>query len=487
MSTSNSFFWHDYETFGRDPARDRPSQFAGIRTDFDFNIIGDPLMVYCKPPTDYLPDPEACLLTGIMPQHCLSQGLPEPEFIAQIHQQLAIPETCGVGYNTLRFDDEFTRHILYRNFHDPYAREWQQNNSRWDLIDLVRTCRALRPDGIEWPHHQDGRPSNKLEDLSQANGLAHEQAHDAMSDVYATIALAKLIKTQQPRLFDYALQLRRKNAVADKLNWQKGDILVHVSGMISGDFLNTSLIMPLAQHPINKNGVICWDLRFDPSLLAQLSADEINQYLYTPKSKRTEDTPYIALKTIHINKSPIVAPLTTLDHAAQQRCQIDLSQSQHHHQWLKLNLDEIRVTVEKAFSQTKQQSTTDPELMLYSGSFFSSNDKQLMDTIRSTPGNKLESLTLAFEDSRLEEMLFRYRARHFNDSLALDEKDRWLEHCRSWLLEEAPASARSLWEYQQILEEKAATAPEEKHPQLQKLYEWGEYIEQTLEESEDAF
>ena len=53
----HTFLWHDYETFGADTRRDRPAQFAAIRTDADLNEIGAPLMMYCRPANDYLPVP----------------------------------------------------------------------------------------------------------------------------------------------------------------------------------------------------------------------------------------------------------------------------------------------------------------------------------------------------------------------------------------------------------------------------------------------
>ncbi|MBT3411535.1 MAG: exodeoxyribonuclease I, partial [Halieaceae bacterium] len=206
--SDTTFYWHDYETFGADPSRDRPVQFAGLRTDADLNPIGEPLVIYSRPANDFLPHPQACLVTGITPQKALAEGLPEAEFIRLIHAELAAPGTCGVGYNSLRFDDEVSRYTLYRNFYDPYGREWQNGNSRWDIIDMVRACYALRPEGIEWPLREDGQPSFRLEALTAANGIAHEAAHDALSDVHATIAMARLIKTKQPRLYDYVLKHR---------------------------------------------------------------------------------------------------------------------------------------------------------------------------------------------------------------------------------------------------------------------------------------
>ena len=189
-----TYYWHDYETFGIDPQRDRPVQFAGLRTDENFNIIDEPLVIFCKPTSDYLPNPDACLITGISPQLAYQKGVCEAEFIAQINKQMAQPHTCTLGYNTLRFDDEVTRHCLYRNFYDPYAREWQNGNSRWDMIDVVRAARALRPEGIHWPVDEQGIANIRLDQLTIANNIAHEAAHDALSDVYATINVAKLIK-----------------------------------------------------------------------------------------------------------------------------------------------------------------------------------------------------------------------------------------------------------------------------------------------------
>src|SRR5688572_7159303 len=215
--TGCTFFWHDYETFGRDPRRDRPAQFAGVRTDEDLNEVATPLVHYCKPSPDVLPDPESCLLTGILPQHAAARGIPEHAFAAAVEAALSESGTIGAGYNSIRFDDEVTRFLLWRSLRDPFGREWQNRCGRWDLLEVVRCAWALRPDGIEWPRHADGRPSFKLTDLTAANGLAHDAAHDALSDVRATIALARLIKARQPRLWAFCLKLRDKQAVWDEI------------------------------------------------------------------------------------------------------------------------------------------------------------------------------------------------------------------------------------------------------------------------------
>src|SRR5574343_817826 len=232
---SHTFLWHDYETFGARPRLDRPAQFAAIRTHADLNEIGEPAMLYCQPAPDYLPDPESCLITGITPQVCLEQGVPEHTFAARIEAELAQPGTIGVGYNTIRFDDEVTRHLFWRNLMDPYAREWQNGCGRWDLMDVLRMAYALRPEGIAWPKKPDGRPSFKLEDLTRANGIGHEAAHDALSDVRATIGMARLLKQAQPKLFDFALALHKKDRVMAEIGLPalpgEARPFLHVSGM----------------------------------------------------------------------------------------------------------------------------------------------------------------------------------------------------------------------------------------------------------------
>ena len=284
---STTLYWHDYETFGVDTRRDRPAQFAGLRTDEALNEVGEPLVIYCKPARDVLPHPEACLLTGITPQIADAQGVPEPEFIARIHTELAQPGTCSVGYNTLRFDDEVTRHTLYRNFYDPYAREWQHGNSRWDLIDLVRMTHALRPEGIEWPLHDNGKPSFRLEDLAAANGIGHESAHDALSDVRATIGLARLIRDRQPRIYDWLFQLRRKQKASGQLDLVGHEPVLHTSSMYPSETGCTTLVMPLIGEPGNNNSVLVYDLRYDSGPFMALDEEGLRDRLFT----RAEDLP----------------------------------------------------------------------------------------------------------------------------------------------------------------------------------------------------
>lgn len=429
-----SFYWHDYETFGIEPGKDRPAQFAGIRTDEDLNIISDPLVIYCKPADDFLPQPEACLVTGITPQLALEKGLPEYQFFQKIHYQLSIPNTCTVGYNNIRFDDEFTRFGFYRNFYDPYAREWKNGNSRWDLIDMLRLTAALRPDGINWPINEKDQISFRLEKLTQANSISHQDAHDALSDVHATIAIAKLIKTHQPRLYNYCLELRNKHKVLELLDIYNPKPLLHISGMYPGEYGHCAMVLPLMIHPENKNGIIVYDLRFDPDELLTLSVDEIKQRLYTSRQELEEKgLQRIALKTIHINKCPAIAPLNTLSDKASKRLGIDILEQKENIINLKHNNDLIN-KLNLVFQSDFQSKPIvhDVDQALYSGGFFSPADKEKMDLISQAGEHNImqlsEQLGNHFKDRRLEKLFFRYKCRNFNHLLSNEEKVLWEEY-----------------------------------------------------------
>ncbi len=476
MKRKCSIYWHDYETFGIDPRRDRAVQFAGVRTDEALNIIDEPLVIYSKPADDFLPQPEACMITGITPQRALEVGQPETEFIRQILAQLATPGTCAAGYNSLRFDDEFTRYTLFRNLYDPYAREWQNGNSRWDVIDLLRVTRALRPQGIKWPQYSDGRSSFRLEDLTRANHISHDAAHDALSDVYATIALAKQVKLKQPRLYQYIYQLRSKARVMKLLDWQTMSPVIHVSDMYASEFGKMAVVVPVAPCPDNKNGIIVYDLRYDPERMLQLNTEEIQRLTFTSNADLGAEETRLPLKTIHINKCPVVVPLNTLTTAAQDTWKIDLSRCQKHLDTLRKD-NTLAAKIQRAFTQRFEQQIDDPDQSLYSGSFFSPADKKRTQLIHQTPANKLTKLKLNFDDQRLDEMYFRYRCRNFPNTLHKHEIARWNQYRIHRMTDITGNASIKLEEYRnKLLELESTELAEDKKVILESLKAYPELI-----------
>jgi exodeoxyribonuclease-1 len=443
-----TFLFHDYETFGTHPALDRPAQFAAIRTDAQFNIIGEPEVFYCKPADDYLPTPEAVLITGITPQHARSCGDNEARFAERIHDLFTVPNTCVLGYNNVRFDDEVTRNIFYRNFFDPYAWSWQHNNSRWDLLDVMRACYALRPDGIVWPENDDGLPSFRLEHLTAANGVEHANAHDAMADVYATIAMAQLVKSRQPRLFDYLYSHRNKRKLATLIDIPQMKPLVHVSGMFGAWRGNTSWIAPLAWHPDNRNAVIMVDLAGDIAPLLELDADTLRERLYTPKAELGDDSP-VPVKLVHLNKCPVLAPGSTLRQEDAERLGINRQQCLDNLKTLRAS-PQVREKLVALFAEAPPfPPHTNVDAQLYDG-FFSDADRTAMNIVRETAPQNLPALDITFVDPRIEKLLFNYRARNFPGTLIEPEQQRWLEHRREVFTPEALQSyathLQELWQ-----------------------------------------
>lgn len=470
-----TLYWHDYETSGADKRRDRPLQFAGIRTTLDLIPVGDPTMVYCKPSPEVLPQPGASLITGLTPQACAANGTNEETFARRVLEELGAPGTCGVGYNSLRFDDEITRNLLYRNFHDPYEREWRNENSRWDLIDLVRLCYALRPSGIEWPVHPDGSPSFRLEDMAAANRLEQARAHDALSDVEATIQLARLLRQHHPGLFDFYFKLRRKQEVMNLVDMTHKTPLLHVSSFYPAQRGCLSAVVPLAYHPTQQNGFIVYDLMADPTPLLTLDADALAERVFASGDAEDGPNERLPLTVVHANRCPALVPTGALKGADTGRIGLDLDRCRANLERLKA-ATEVPSKVQRVFGSPPARPPEDPELSLYGG-FASERDKQLMKAVREASPEQLAAKTFAFQDPRFTELLFRYRARNWPDTLSDEERTRWEVHRRERILGTHPAASINLDGYRNAVAE-ARGRPENarRSSLLDDLDAWGNEV-----------
>lgn len=434
MAHETTFFWYDLETSDVSPRTGRVMQFAGQRTTLDLEPLGKPINVFIKLTNDILPSPDAILVTGITPQKTVQDGVTEVEFLKLFSEQVATPGTIFVGYNTVRFDDEFMRFMHYRNFYDPYAWQWQDGKSRWDLLDVVRMTRALRPEGIEWPVI-DGRPSNRLELLTKANNISHRGAHDAMSDVRACIELARLICKTQPKIFRYLLDHRSKKAVADLV--QIGQPLVYSSGKYSNEFEKTTVVAQLASHP-DRQAALVYDLRHDPTPFLQMKTKElVERWLWT---RDPEAPPRLPVKTMQFNRCPAIAPMGVLDNATRNRIDIDLATISRNLKTLK-NHPEFAKSVLAALEvlnseqQKRQKTITNPvDEQLYDG-FFDSHDTNLMGVVRAASPDELNELAADFHDQRLKKMLPLYKARNHPKDLTDEERAAWEAHRFAVLME----------------------------------------------------
>ncbi|KAF1015626.1 MAG: Exodeoxyribonuclease I [Stenotrophomonas maltophilia] len=478
---ADSFLFYDLETFGQDPRRTRIAQFAAIRTDAALNEIDTPVSFYVRPADDLLPSPAATLITGITPQHALAEGISEAEAFDRINALMAQPGTCTLGYNTLRFDDEFVRHGLFRNFHDPYEREWRNGNSRWDLLDMLRLMHALRPDGIQWPKREDGATSFKLEHLAEANGVRDGDAHEALSDVRATIGMARLFKQSQPRLWEYALKLRDKRFVASLLDVTALQPVLHISMRYPASRLCAAPVLPLSVHPTINNRVIAFDLEGDIDDLLQLPAEVIAERLYLRASELPEGVSRVPLKEVHLNKVPALAAWNHLradDHA---RLGLDVAAIEAKIERLREHAPLLAEKARQVYNKPRSMGVPDVDASLYDG-FPGPGDKPLLALVRTTPPAQLAALAERFRDVRLPELLFRYRARNHPQTLDATEQARWNAYRQRRLHDDGQLGEFTLDQYQQQIEALAAEAPDDAHRAalLQSLRDWGHHLQDSL-------
>lgn len=522
MKWTETFFWYDLETFGLNSRYDRIAQFAGVRTDSHLQVIEEPVILYCKLSDDYLPDPLACAVTGITPQEVQEKGLNEQDFIAQINALLSEPGTCAVGYNTIRFDDEFIRNALFRNFFDPYQREYGEGRSRWDILDLVRAAHDLRPNRIVWPVKVDsGRPSFKLTDLTEANGISHEQAHDAMSDVWATLELARLIKFRQPKLFSYYLGLRDKQQVKRKLTTPFGAPVIYTAAEFTRTEGCSTIVIPITMGSRNNNTIFVFDLRHDPSLLISASQafGELEAIRETEQQLRTiakrgrkalqnntdlaeslkettealteaadllANLPRVAsaserllrvpgLHRVAINKSPFISPMSIVndDPDILSRLGIDIDLCEQHRKQL-IEHPVVAAHIGKAADIAEYAEVEDVDLSIYLR-FFNNADAQRFAEIRSATPEELWLRRFNFDDPRAYEMLWRYLCRNWPESLDDEQRARWKSFCAQRLLDPPGNTIVNLQFFARKVTERMEskdTAPKEKQV-MANLEQWG--------------
>lgn len=476
---ASTFFFYDLETSGFNARAARVMQFAGQRTDMDLKPLGKPVNVLIKLSADVLPEPDAVLLTGITPQKTLSEGLTEAEFLKLFYAEVVQPNTIFLGFNSVRFDDEFMRFLLYRNYYDAYEWQWKDGCSRWDLLDLVRMTRALRPDGIEWPYASDGKPANRLEYLSQVNKLAHANAHDALSDVMATIGLAKLVKSKQPELFDYLLKHRDKKTVKELV--LKGKPFVYTTGRYSSQYLHTSAVMLLSKHP-EQDAALVYDLRYDPTPFIKMEVEDlVEAWRFT----KDPDAVHLPVKTLKYNRCPAVAPLGVINDASSQK-RIDLNlgtlsrnlETIKNHQVqfsnkIALAIKQLDAERQKAQVElVESQQTVDERL--YDG-FINASDKNTMSAIRAANPQEFAQLCDNFMDDRLKSMIPLYKARNFPKSLSEEERQAWDEYCQLKLFSGGSQSRISKY-FVRLAELNTEKLTDEKRYLLEELKLYGEAI-----------
>lgn len=467
---AQTFFFYDLETSGLNPREDRIMQFAGQRTDMALNPIGDGYNLLVKLNDDTLPSPEATLVTGITPQQTVADGYTEAEFAKILHEEICSEDTIMVGFNNIRFDDEFIRALFWRNFYDPYEWCWKDGRSRWDMLDVVRMTRALRPEGIEWPVDEAGRATNRLELITKLNGVDHFKAHDALSDVLATIAVAKLIRDKQPQLFDYLLKLRDKNEVKKLVNLDDKNPFVYTSGRYDAENEKTTVAFPLTS---GRNGnVVVYDLRYDPAPFIDMDQKQLGALLFAAWEERKKEgfTP-LPVKELQYNRAPAVAQLNVLDKGdGWDRIDLDQATIEKHKSML-LSAPHFAENIRSLFEGRPEfKKSPDAETQLYDGFIKDGKDKIRIEAVRNASPDELADFHPEFSDGRLAPLLLRYKARSFPGVLSEDEAIKWEQWRADRINRQLPGFTKSL---QKLA---GTTSDEAKMYILQELQLWAESI-----------
>ena len=466
---AKSYFFYDLETSGLNPRSDRIMQFAGIRTDENLKQIGDSYNLLVKLNDDTLPSPEALMVTGISPQATLSDGYTEAQFAKILYEEIFTPETIAIGFNNIRFDDEFIRYLFWRNFHDAYEWSWKDDRSRWDLLDAVRMTRALRPEGINWPTDAEGKATNRLELLTKENGLAHEKAHDALSDVEALIAVTGLIRDKQPQLFNYLFSMRDKKMVKKLINLDNREPVVYTNGRYNAEYNKTTAAFPLTS--CKKGNVVVYDLRYDPTPFFDKSQKELEDIFYASwEERQKKDYTPLPVKDLKYNQVPAVAPVNVLGKEnGWEKIGLTLSEIEKHKKIL-LSRPDFSEKIRTLFENSPAfKKNINPEAQLYD-SFLPDKDRSLLYMIQNANANKLADLQPNFIDERLPELLLHYKARNYPTSLSEEESIKWEERRTAHINSQLPNFIKSMQKLS------SGNLPEDKSFMLEELKLWAESI-----------
>jgi exodeoxyribonuclease-1 len=482
-----TILWYDLETFGLVARHDRIAQFACLRTSTKLETLSSGLVLYNRITPDYLPSPYACMVHGISPARTLSEGIPEYQFAKAIRTEMLAPGSCVAGYNSIRFDDEFIRNLFYRNLHDPYEREWADGNSRWDVLDLFRACRDLRPEGLSWPDSPDGRPDFKLVALAAANNVSLTTAHDALHDIAATIALTRLVRTAQPRLYDWYWQHRTRDSLRPLIDLAERTPLVHTAAAYTSERGCSTIVAPVSMIPGKRDAVVTIDLRYDPSPLMDLSVDELRRRVFSKKELLAEGE-RIPLTELRLSRCPYLAPLSILDGKAAERLGLNPSLAAERARSLARVPELIQKLAAVFAPRDAERGDADPDYRIYSGGFFKDEDRDAMEAVheaiatRGPADARPHAYALPFNDERLPQLVRRLFARNWPETLAAPEVARWRSFCAGRILCPRIEGATDLGGFNKTIESLLAsmdTEPEKKRILLE-LLEYRRTIEKEI-------
>ena len=390
----HTYLFYDIETTGLNKSFDQVVQFAAIRTDKDLNFL-ESYEYKVKLNKDVIPSPYA-LITHRIGISDLDDGLTEYEAIKKIHKLLNEPNTISLGYNTLGFDDEFLRFSFYRNLLTPYTHQFANNCKRMDIFPIAVMFHLFKNEIIKWPK-LEGKTSLKLEQLNFANKLASGQAHDAMVDVKATLALAKLF-FQEKNMWDYLADFFNKHVDLKRVADLKDQMALVLDGFFGADNFYQCPAILLGNHLHYKNQLL-W-LRLDTEDLTKTTIDNVKETTRVINKKPGEPSFILPMKDRFVKLS-------------KERLEL----AQKNLKWLHDNPKKYDI-IANHYKEYKHPTyeNTDIDASLYLNGFMSQTEQRFCDNFHKSTIEEKIKMTKDLNSSNIKTISERVLARNFNQS-----------------------------------------------------------------------
>jgi exodeoxyribonuclease I len=380
-----SFVFYDTETTGIDTSFDQILQFAAIKTDENLNII-ERFEIRSRLLPFVVPAPGALRVTKMT-----IDRLHDPATASHYDMVRAIRSKLGewspaifLGYNSLRFDEELMRRALYQTLHNPYLTN-RDGNCRGDVMPLVQACTEFEPDCLSVPYGDKGKPVFKLDQLAPANGFAHDNAHDALSDVEATIHMCRLVRDGADDLWNRFLRFTQKAAAVEFL--EEGEPF-----LLTEFYFNKPKHMPvlrIGQDSEQANVSVCFDLTHDLNSFRNLTDTQLQSLVVSsPKP----------LRKIKANAAPTMTPLEDVP----EHLLGDLTPDEIEARANELQSDEaLKARLLAAYEATKTvyEPNEHVEKQIYEG-FAVNADEHLMTQFHAMPWENRHTLTGQFQNPK---------------------------------------------------------------------------------------
>jgi exodeoxyribonuclease-1 len=403
-----TFVFYDTETTGTDTAFDQILQFGAIRTDDDLNET-DRFEIRCRLLPHVVPAPMALKVTGIDLKVLMDPALPSHyEAIRQVYAKLSDwSPSVFVGFNSISFDENLLRQAFYQTLQPIYLTN-TSGNTRADMLRIAHAVAAYAPNAIAIPLEDSGKQVFKLDQLSPANGFDHENAHDAMGDVEATIHLAKLIRDRAPEVWGRMMQLSRKQ---DTANILKEEEILCLTQYFGGRAHNRYVTQCGADPTYDASRAV-FDLNQDPEPYLDMTIEELVHEM--------NKSPAV-IRAVRTNAQPILMPYTEAPGALRE-VSLPIEGLGERARMIATNAD-FRRRVGEALANRYPEKDPSPhvEQQIYDG-FASSGDQVLMHRFHDVPWEDRLGVAMEMADLRMRRIA--QRLIYFERPEVLPEKTR---------------------------------------------------------------